>query len=124
MRRDVAALDRWVEPRAVDGVLVGRATCALPTDLPLGWHTCTRARGSRTGTAVLVVVPDRLEPACAPPGSRAWGLMTQLYQVRSAGSWGIGDLADLASWPPGAPRSWAPASSSSTRCTRRSRCRR
>ncbi|MEU5881349.1 4-alpha-glucanotransferase [Spirillospora sp. NPDC047279] len=35
--------------------------------------------------------PERLAP-----GSRAWGFTTQLYSVRSAGSWGMGDLRDLA----------------------------
>ena len=26
---------------------------------------------------------------------RAWGLATQLYSVRSAQSWGVGDFTDL-----------------------------
>ena len=93
--RDVRPLDRWVEPREVDGVLVGRATRALPTDLPPGWHQLHARTGSRTSSAVLIVTPQRLDPACAPRDSRAWGLMTQLYQLRSSGSWGIGDLTDL-----------------------------
>src|SRR5690606_7065137 len=35
---------------------------------------------------------------------RVWGLMVQLYSVRSRGSWGVGDLrdlADLATWSGG-----------------------
>jgi 4-alpha-glucanotransferase len=32
-------VDRWVEPRHVDGTLVGEATFRIPWDLPLGWHT-------------------------------------------------------------------------------------
>ncbi|MBX6389453.1 MAG: 4-alpha-glucanotransferase, partial [Frankia sp.] len=38
-------------------------------------------------------VPDRL-PDSAGDG-RMWGWMVQLYAVRSAGSWGMGDFADL-----------------------------
>jgi len=40
-------------------------------------------------------LPDA-EAAARIPTARAWGLMAQLYSVRSAGSWGIGDLGDLA----------------------------
>ena len=90
--------DRWVEPREVDGALVGEATFDLPTDLPLGWHTLTASVGHqpREAAVPLVVTPDRM-PA-PPTGDRpaAWGLMTQLYSVRSRRSWGHGDLDDLA----------------------------
>jgi 4-alpha-glucanotransferase len=61
---------------------------ALPGDLPLGWHRL--ACGEQDVT--LVVVPRRL-PAAAP----TWGWMLQLYALHSADSWGMGDLADLAS---------------------------
>ena len=40
-------------------------------------------------------------PAPAPPPGGIWGLTVQLYSVRSRGSWGHGDLrdlADLATW--------------------------
>ena len=35
-------IDRYVPPRMVDGVLIGEATFAIPTDLPLGWHSIDR----------------------------------------------------------------------------------
>jgi 4-alpha-glucanotransferase len=58
----------------------------LPADLPLGWHTLVV--GERESS--VVVTPRTL--AAVPP---AWGWMVQAYALRSAGSWGMGDLADL-----------------------------
>ena len=61
----------------------------LPGDLPLGWHTVSAAGA----TCVLVVAPARI---ALPEGlSRTWGWMVQLYALRSAGSWAVGDYADL-----------------------------
>jgi 4-alpha-glucanotransferase len=98
-------VDRWVEPRHVDGVLIGEATFRIPWDLPLGWHTLwARSEGAdgvvRESSCPLVVTPARLEPPALAAG-RQWGFMTQVYAMRSEGSWGIGDLvdlADLAAW--------------------------
>ncbi|HEY0453192.1 4-alpha-glucanotransferase [Actinophytocola sp.] len=67
----------------------------LPPDLPLGWHTLTI--GERQVT--VVVTPPKLPPV--PP---AWGWMVQAYALRSAGSWGIGDLADLRTLVTGSAR--------------------
>lgn len=92
----------WVEPVDVDGVLTGEATFALPPDLPLGWHVLharVGAPGDPAGPAAavpLVVTPDRLDLPAGLAERRVWGLMTQLYAVRSRRSWGLGDLADLA----------------------------
>ncbi len=61
---------------------------ALP-DLPLGWHRL-EADGA---TCPLAVVPDRID--LPPDLSRTWGWMVQLYALRSEGSWGVGDYADL-----------------------------
>ena len=103
--REVAQVDHYVDPRAVDGRLVGEATLELPGDLPLGWHTLTvEVSDGSSATATVIVTPGRLALPGSLRRSRAWGLMTQLYQVRSAWSWGIGDLADLAelaSWSAG-----------------------
>ena len=55
--------------------------------LPTGWHTLRTA----TRDIPVVVAPDRV----TEPRSRHWGLMVQLYAMRSQSSWGIGDLHDL-----------------------------
>jgi 4-alpha-glucanotransferase len=62
-------------------------------DLPLGWHDLIARDRDRTDTCQLVVAPDRIE---LPAGlGRAWGWMVQLYSLRSAASWDIGDYGDL-----------------------------
>ncbi len=45
--------------------------------------------------------PHRPEPVAPVPAERTWGFAVQLYSLRSRGSWGHGDLrdlADLATW--------------------------
>lgn len=67
---------------------------ALPADLPLGYHQLRVSAGAEEATAVLAVVPPAVPRSSDE--QRLWGWMVQLYAVRSAGSWGIGDYADLA----------------------------
>jgi 4-alpha-glucanotransferase len=59
----------------------------LPPGLPLGWHQLVTDGQEVT----LVVAPARM-----PEVPRTWGWMLQLYAVRSAASWGMGDYGDLA----------------------------
>jgi 4-alpha-glucanotransferase len=61
----------------------------LPQDFPLGYHRIVEGNGPGR---LLVVSPGR----CWLPDAQQWGWTVQLYAARSAGSWGIGDLADLA----------------------------
>src|SRR5664279_3636259 len=87
----------WVDPREIDGELIGEATFEIPDDVQLGYHTLHAKSGQQSERAALIVVPDRL----ATPTGRHWGFMLQLYAVRSRASWGMGDLrdlADLATW--------------------------
>ena len=104
-RRQLAQMDYWIEPRDVDGELVGEASFAVPGDLPLGWHTVVAEVPGTDGQpgvhrSPLAMTPARLD-APAITGKRQWGFMTQLYATRSAQSWGLGDLHDaatLATW--------------------------
>lgn len=92
---DAKQLDIWVDPREVDGRLVGRATFAVPR-LPLGWHSLHARSNDIVVTAILVVTPRRLATADRLLEGKRWGLAAQLYSVRSKRSWSIGDFADLA----------------------------
>ncbi len=99
--RHVPQVDNWVAPRWLEGREVGQATFELPGDLPLGWHRIVAhveapALDPATTEATLVVTPRRMPLPPVLAEGRATGLMTQLYQVRSRRSWGIGDLGDLA----------------------------
>ncbi|MDT7572799.1 MAG: 4-alpha-glucanotransferase [Actinomycetota bacterium] len=81
------------QPRAGD-TRGGRTAWTVPLpDLPLGWHTLRAVAGPEAAECVLVVAPERI---ALPPGlERTWGWMVQLYSLRSAGSWGLGDYRDL-----------------------------
>jgi len=95
-RHDIRQVENWEAPREVDGRLVGEASFAVPTDLPLGYHTLRARSGALEASAALIVTPPWLGFPERMGSRRAWGLATQLYSVRSSRSWGMGDLADLA----------------------------
>ena len=78
----------------------GHATIPIPWRLEPGYHTLRidlhGALGSRSVRQSLVVVPR----SCPTPdallgGRRVYGITANLYTVRSARNWGIGDLGDL-----------------------------
>ncbi|MDQ1633724.1 MAG: 4-alpha-glucanotransferase [Frankiaceae bacterium] len=83
-----------VETVAVDGHRRKLFSVVLLADLPLGYHRLRVTAGLEAGTAVVAVVPSAVPRSSDK--QRLWGWMVQLYAVRSAGSWGIGDYADLA----------------------------
>ena len=55
--RRLDQVDRWVEPRDVDGTPVGEATFAVPGDLPLGYHTLHASSDDARVTGTLIVTP-------------------------------------------------------------------
>ncbi len=65
-------------------------------DLPTGYHRLELRAGDATASTSLIVVPPR---AYTPPewdaGRRDWAITVQLYALRSARNWGIGDFSDL-----------------------------
>jgi 4-alpha-glucanotransferase len=88
--------ENWTSPRLAGGQLVGEATFRLPGDLPLGYHTLHARSDDREATCTLIVTPSWLGFPGRMGDARTWGLATQIYSVRSAQSWGVGDLVDLA----------------------------
>jgi len=95
-RRVLARESRDVPPLLVDGVEIDQSTFVLPADLALGYHTLSAGFGGTTATCPVIVTPEAAPLPPALQHDRAWGLMAQLYSIRSCASWGVGDLADLA----------------------------
>ncbi len=76
-------------------------TLRLPGPLPLGYHRLRvglRGSGGQRDLReqLLIVTPGRcLTPREKLGRTRAYGVLAQLYTVRSEANWGIGDLGDL-----------------------------
>jgi 4-alpha-glucanotransferase len=74
----------------------------LALDVPLqsGYHGLDlRAGGHCLAQAMLAVAPRSCyRPVSLQGGRRLWGAAVQLYGLRSARNWGIGDFTDLASF--------------------------
>ena len=107
-RVDLEQLEHLVPPVEVDGVLVGEAAFEIPAGLPLGYHELVAEVGGDSPLprpdsrlSRLIAVPHQLDLPAGVAEGDAHGLMTQLYQVRSRDTWGIGDLGvlrELARW--------------------------
>jgi (1->4)-alpha-D-glucan 1-alpha-D-glucosylmutase len=76
---------------------------ALPARLPLGYHRLDLRLEAAVGEArllsstLIVIAPRRCYlPPRLQEGQRVWGPAVQLYALRSARNWGIGDFTDLA----------------------------
>lgn len=94
----VPAMLPVLEERGIGELWYVRLALPLPA-LPAGYHRLwlEKPDGQRLGTTRLIVAPERcFEPAAIRAGGRLWGLAVQLYTLRSARNWGIGDFTDLA----------------------------
>lgn len=83
----------------VGGAWVSRRRFALIDELPAGYHDLEiviGAGGAAARSLAVVSPPSCYEPAEVVAGRRLWGLAVQLYTVRSAINWGVGDFEDLA----------------------------
>ncbi|WP_298132031.1 4-alpha-glucanotransferase [Micropruina sp.] len=93
--RELRQLPNDEPARMVDDHLMGEASFEVPGDLPPGYHRIGCRTAEWTAEATLIVSPHFLGFPPAMGEKRVWGYATQLYSVRSADSWGIGDLSDL-----------------------------
>jgi len=77
-----------------DGAIDGEGRLQLPDPLPLGYHRLTVPEAG--AATLLVVCPERCHtPAAFADGARWWGPALQVYALRSARQWGMGDFTDL-----------------------------
>lgn len=76
-----------------EGRHVAERRLKLPS-LPLGYHDI-RIEAKEEASTRLILAPQR---CMLPPKfdiARCWGVAAQLYALKSAGDWGIGDFGDL-----------------------------
>lgn len=88
------------EARIVDGFRHVRFEVPLPAGMPIGYYDVVVTGVSDVrqvkGRLRLIVTPAACHlPPSFPTGGRLWGLAVQLYALRSARNWGVGDFGDL-----------------------------
>ncbi|ORM75351.1 4-alpha-glucanotransferase, partial [Pantoea deleyi] len=78
------------------GELTAGEPFTLPGPLTQGYHQLTLTKGKKSWQTRIVVAPRRCYlPPALEAGEKRWGALVQLYTVRSAQNWGIGDFGDL-----------------------------
>lgn len=78
------------------GILSSEGLLALPSELPTGYHQLTLHSDSNSWQSRIIIAPPRcFEPDSLLSGHKLWGTCIQLYTLRSAQNWGIGDFSDL-----------------------------
>jgi 4-alpha-glucanotransferase len=85
------------ERREIRGRWYTRRLLVLPDNLPQGYHSLdVHLAGAASAECSLIVAPGYChEPDLLTRGGRLWGVAVQLYTLRTARNWGIGDFADL-----------------------------
>lgn len=74
-----------------------RLELPLPDDLPTGYHRISLSLAGKADETALIVTPaTSFQPDTMARGDRIWGTAIQLYTLRSANNWGMGDFGDLA----------------------------
>jgi malto-oligosyltrehalose trehalohydrolase/4-alpha-glucanotransferase len=92
-RGDLTTPNR-LDARTVEGRRLERRRLVLPDDLPWGYHRLAIEPDNRS--MILVLTPGKCwVPPVLAHGRRLWGIAAQLYLLRSATDWGIGDFRDL-----------------------------
>lgn len=89
-----------LEVRDIAGVTHERWNLPLPSHLAYGYHTLRLLddAGTLRDEGSVIVCPTRCwRPDFVEEGGRAWGIACQLYSVRTAIDWGLGDFSSLRS---------------------------
>lgn len=94
-RREVYQDENFSPPVTKDGIEWGEASFHTPGDLPTGYHQLFLESDNISVSTELIITPTRLSTSDALLEKPTFGVMAQLYSVRSSDSWGIGDFHDL-----------------------------
>lgn len=92
---DLATEPAAGKPYEYAGKFIFPVALRIPADLPAGYHTLHVEVAGRRQDATLVSAPAKVPMLDGMREGHLWGWMEQMYSVRSAGSWGVGDFEDL-----------------------------
>ncbi len=89
------------EQAVIEGCRHVRFDVPVPGDLPMGYYDLkafgrTPSRVKEGSLRLILAPPHCYVPERFLQGRRIWGLSLQLYALRSARNWGVGDFGDLA----------------------------
>lgn len=88
--------ENWAPPTTDEhGLTWGEATFHIPGNLPTGYHTLHLESDNLNASCQLIITPATLSSNQDVIDNPVYGVMAQLYSVRSTHSWGIGDFQDL-----------------------------
>jgi 4-alpha-glucanotransferase len=98
VRHGTVSLDQLplLEEGTAEGCAYRRMMLELP-DMASGYHTASLTLDTGlNGELQIIVAPRRCYvPPVIERGQRVWGIAVQLYALRSAQNWGMGDFGDL-----------------------------
>ncbi|HLS56320.1 MAG TPA: 4-alpha-glucanotransferase, partial [Zeimonas sp.] len=84
------------EGSEVDGAPYESRLLAIEAALAPGYHRLELQAGdTRARVLVIAAPPHCFQPPLLAEGIRVWGWSVQLYGLRSARNWGVGDFGDL-----------------------------
>lgn len=81
--------------RTIDGRTFESRTWSLPP-LHHGYHRIRWTNLEGTPETLVISAPQKCYAAWKQPGERVWGVFLPLYSLHRRGSWGAGDVSDLA----------------------------
>ncbi|MGI9274571.1 MAG: 4-alpha-glucanotransferase [Endozoicomonas sp.] len=85
-----------VDRKALKAKDIVRLSVPLPDDLPYGYHRLSLKNRNLEGHSLVIVAPKTCyEPESLGRGEKLWGSSIQLYTVRTAQNWGMGDFTSL-----------------------------
>ena len=80
----------------LDGTEYHQYQHQLPFTLSAGYHQVELQHDGINYTQSLIITPGHCYKPAAFSAKKQWGIALQLYGLRSANNWGIGDFTDLA----------------------------
>ncbi|WP_418159882.1 malto-oligosyltrehalose trehalohydrolase [Benzoatithermus flavus] len=88
---DLPLVRRWEDAAPA----VETRALPLPEDMAPGYHRLEIEAGAAAAMQLIVAPARCWLPEPIASGGRIWGVATQLYTLRSAPDWGMGDFGDL-----------------------------